>query len=293
MWPTAIRRHAVLVVAFSSFLVSINGVALRSIESNDPWQLVFFRQGFFFPALLLVLVLRYGRNIVSVFRQVGVPGILGGIAVALANILMILAMSYTTIANTLFTLGACPLITAVLARLLLNERLAGATIIATIIAMIGIAVMVGGGIATDTVGGNLIALACAVCFSLFVICLRVGKERDMLPTSLLGAGLGTLIGAAGCGLDFSISQHDLWICFAWGSLLMTIVHTLFTAASRFLPGAELMLISLIEFTLGPLWVWIVFAESPGTTGIVGGILVLGAVATRSLCLIYLARNQGA
>jgi drug/metabolite transporter (DMT)-like permease len=52
-----------------------------------------------------------------------------------------------------------------------------------------------------------------------------------------------------------------------------------------------MLISLIEFMLGPLWVWLVYSEAPGTTGLIGGALVLGAVTIRSVLLIHQQRSQ--
>ena len=286
MWSDAIRRHAVAMIALSSLLVSVNGLAIRTIESTNPWQLIFVRQSFFVPTLILILLLRYRKNIVPVFINIGLPGLFGGAAIALANVCMILAMTYTTVANTLFTLGACPLITAVLARIILKERLTPATLIATLVAMTGIGIMVSGGVMGGGVVGNLIALACALFFSLFVICLRIGKDRDMLPTSVIGAIFSVAIGAIGCQFDFHMSNQDLWLCFVWGGLLMTAVHTLFTLASRFVAGAEIMLISLIEFMLGPIWVWLVYSEAPGTTGLIGGALVLGAVTIRSVFLIH-------
>ena len=151
--------------------------------------------------------------------------------------------------------------------------------------------MVGGGAMGGGLVGNLIALACALFFSLFVICLRIGKDRDMLPTSVIGALFSVAIGGIGCQFDFHMSNQDLWLCFVWGGLLMTAVHTLFTLASRFVAGAEIMLISLIEFMLGPLWVWLVYSEAPGTTGLIGGALVLGAVTIRSVLLIHQQRSQ--
>jgi drug/metabolite transporter (DMT)-like permease len=46
-----------------------------------------------------------------------------------------------------------------------------------------------------------------------------------------------------------------------------------------------MLITLIEFTLGPVWVWLAFAEKPTRTALLGGALVLIAVAGRSIVLM--------
>ncbi|NDG45018.1 MAG: hypothetical protein EBY36_09945, partial [Gammaproteobacteria bacterium] len=65
----------------------------------------------------------------------------------------------------------------------------------------------------------------------------------------------------------------------------TVVHFLFIQGSRYVPGAEIMLITLIEFILGPMWVWIGFGERPSTMALLGGALVLMAVAGRSLVLM--------
>ena len=51
-----------------------------------------------------------------------------------------------------------------------------------------------------------------------------------------------------------------------------------------------MLLTLIEFTLGPLWVWLVFDERPGLMALLGGLLVLGAVFVRSLLLMRQATS---
>ena len=279
------QRFAVPIIALSSFMVSINGLMVRSFESANEWQIVFGRNLFFFPAMLGVLCMVYRRQIFLIFRQMGWIGILAGLFLGGANTTVILAISHTTVANALFTLSACPLITAVLARFILGENISRSTILAIIVAMIGISIMVSDGLASDSPLGILIAIVCALFFSLFVICLRYGKERNMLPASALGAFVGMVVGLLGANFDYSLSSYDYTLCFFWGGVVVTAVHVLFVIASRYVTGAEIMLITLIEFTLGPIWVWWVFKEQPTITALVGGLLVLSAVAGRSILLM--------
>ena len=194
-------------------------------------------------------------------------------------------MSHTTIANALFTLSACPLITAILARVFLKEPIARATVVAIAVAMVGIAIMVADGLSSGSLFGNLIALACAAFFSLFVIFLRRGKDRNMLPASVIGGLIGISIGLTVSGFDYALSVHDFAICFLWGGIITSAVHFLFVVGSRHVPGAEIMLITLIEFTLGPIWVWLTFGEQPTWAALLGGVLVLAAVAGRSIVLM--------
>ena len=129
------------------------------------------------------------------------------------------------------------------------------------------------------------ALACATFFSLFVIFRRRGKDLNMLPASVVGGLIGILIGFTVSGFNYVLSAHDFAICFLWGGIITIAVHFLFVAGSRHIPGAEIMLITLIEFTLGPVWVWLAFGEQPTRTALLGGALVLSAVAGRSIVLM--------
>ncbi|MDP7524638.1 MAG: DMT family transporter, partial [Arenicellales bacterium] len=183
-----------------------------------------------------------------------------------------------------------PLITAVLAKIFLKEPLARATLVAIAVAMAGITIMVADGLGGGSVLGNLLALLCAFFFSLFVIFLRLGKDRNMLPATVLGGIISASIGLIGAGFDYHLELHDGLICLLWGGIIVSIVHYLFTQASRHVAGAEIMLITLIEFTLGPIWVWLGFGERPTTVAIAGGALVLGAVAGRALTLVRQTRR---
>lgn len=280
------ERYAVLLIASSSLLISINGFMLRSIEEANEWQVIFGRQIFFTPAILLVLALRYRGQLIRMFIDAGWVGVAAGICLGLANPTVILAMTHTTIANALFTLSASPLITAVLAWIILRESISKITLIAIAVAMIGISIMLADGLGGGSIAGNLLALLCAFFFSLFVIFLRLGKDRNMLPTSVLGGAVGAMVGLAGAGWDYHLTVHDGLLCLLWGGGIVTVVHFLFIQGTRYVPSAEIMLITLIEFILGPMWVWLGFGERPSNMALIGGGLVLAAVAARAVIIVY-------
>ncbi|MDP6393260.1 MAG: DMT family transporter [Arenicellales bacterium] len=290
---TSAQRWAIPMITGSTLLISVNGLIIRSIESANEWQIILYRQLFFVPALLLVLAYQYRTRLPGLFCQVGWAGLGAAVSLGLANPIFIVAMSHTTVANALFTISSAPLITAVLARVFLKEKITRPTFIAVLIAMSGIAVMVGDGFISGAVFGNLLALLCAFFFSIFVICLRIGKDRNMLPASVLGGILAGLIGLIGSGFDMQVSARDISICFLWGAVIVTTVHYFFTLGSRYVAGTEIMLITLIEFTLGPVWVWMVFGETPTRMALFGGIMVLSAVAYRAVTLLYQERRSAA
>ena len=181
MTRTFTERFSVLFIALSSLLISVNGLMLRSIDSANDWQVIFSRNLFFTPSMLLLLWIYYRNRLVDCFKASGWLGITAGVFLGLANTTVILAMSYTTIANALFTLSACPLITAILARMVLKERISLATLIAIVVAMLGIIIMIADGLSSGSLIGNLIALACATFFSFYVIALRREKIKICCP----------------------------------------------------------------------------------------------------------------
>jgi len=57
---------------------------------------------------------------------------------------------------------------------------------------------------------------------------------------------------------------------------------LYTLGSRTLPAAELTLLSLAEVLLGPLWVWLFLGETVTVNTLIGGCVLLAAIAGNAL-----------
>jgi drug/metabolite transporter (DMT)-like permease len=51
--------------------------------------------------------------------------------------------------------------------------------------------------------------------------------------------------------------------------------------ARLISAAEVALITLLEVVLGPLWVWFAYSERPSTATLVGGAVVVVAVALQA------------
>lgn len=277
----AYHRLAIMLVLMSSTINSVGGLLLRSVDTAGPWQVLFYRQAALMVTLFLVLAVLHRGRIVAEFRGIGRLGVLAGSAVGLGSTTFILSLANTTVANTLFILSATPFVTAVLAWVWLKEPVSRSTWIAMALALVGIGVMVGGGFAAGTVFGNVMALITIGCFSYFVVLLRRGRATNMIPAVVVGSAIAAIGAAIVLKGNFAISWHDFAICVAWGGVLSTIVHFFFVWNSRFVRGAELMLLVLIEFVLGPIWVWVFVNEVPRVATLVGGAIVLAAVASRA------------
>jgi drug/metabolite transporter (DMT)-like permease len=68
---------------------------------------------------------------------------------------------------------------------------------------------------------------------------------------------------------------------------------LFTAGARRIPVAETSLIAVLESVLGPVWVWLALGENPGAPSVVGGVVVLAALAGHAVADLRLERRVAA
>jgi drug/metabolite transporter (DMT)-like permease len=75
--------------------------------------------------------------------------------------------------------------------------------------------------------------------------------------------------------------NDLLLILALGVGQMALGLAFLTIGARLIPAAEVALITLLEVVLGPLWVWLALAERPSTATLVGGVVVIAAVALQS------------
>jgi DME family drug/metabolite transporter len=273
-------RGVVMVMAAGA-IWSLGGLLVRSMEAAGAWQILFVRSATVVLTVLAVLLWRYRGDCLEKIRRAGGLAVLAGALLGVGFCGFIFALMHTTVANAVFMLSASPLLTAVLGWLLLAERIRRGTWLAMAVALIGVGLMVGGGIVAGAWFGNLMALIAMAAFSGFAVALRQGRGNDMLP-AVLWAGLLSALVAFAMAPDLSMSWRDVMLSAIMGGALITGGMILFTAGSRTVPSAELALLALTEVVLGPLWVWLAYAEVPRAETFFGGALVLAAIIGRAL-----------
>ena len=276
------RGYAMALMVISSAMISFGGLTVRSIEAADPWQINFYRSIALTLVVASILLFQYRGRTVGHVREIGRAGLFGGVLLAVAGLAFLQALTHTTVANSLFILAGIPFITAAMARVFLKERLRTATLVTMIGAAAGIFVMLAEGFGIGSLYGNAMALITAVCFSSFAVIVRRKRNINMLPTLLVSGVVIIAVVLAVKGADLGISLRDLLLCFIWGGLLSGVANTMFIVASRHLVAAEVTLFMMLEFALGPIWVWLFVGEVPTDWTLIGGVLVIVSVLVRAL-----------
>jgi drug/metabolite transporter (DMT)-like permease len=261
-------------------LWSSAGVVTRHIERAQPFEQVFWRSLFAFLFVGMVL-LAQRRNPARAVLAAGLPGLTSGLMWAIMFTAFLFALSMTTTANALVVMSVSPFITAFLAQLVLKEAVPMRTWIAVGAAAVGIAWMFSGDLSAHY-AGMAVAFLIPVAAAVNVVVLRASHAQfDLVPAVMLGGALSCLI-AAPFALPLSASPRDIALLAFLGITQLGLPCMLLVLASRALTAPEIALLGLLEVVLGPLWVWIGAGEEPGRSTLVGGAIVLGALALNEL-----------
>jgi drug/metabolite transporter (DMT)-like permease len=278
------RRRGRLLVAAAAGFWSLGGLLARSVDT-DPWTTVFWRGLFCAAFLVAVTALREGRGTSGVFTGMGAPGVAMAVCFAIASTCFIMALHRTSVANVLIIQSLSPFMAGLLGWAWMGERVAGRTWLAMSVALLGSAIMVSRYFystpATGSPSGDLLAFAVALAFALATVLLRRRRQVQMLPAAALAAALTSAV-AAGSATPGSADAGDLARLAFFGAGQLGLGMILFTAGARRIPVAEASLIAVLESVLGPVWVWLALGENPGLPSLVGGAVVLAALAGHTI-----------
>jgi len=276
--PRMLSNHAkgLLITATGVLIISPDGLLTRLIQT-DHWTMMFWR------ALLLSFGMWLAVSLVNpnrVWRQyctVRGPGLLMVGAYSLGTISFIYAITHTSVANTLVILSSTPLFAALISRVLLHEKIIPRTLIAISLVAVGIAVIASGSVGvTSALAGDL----AAVLGSFFLACGFSFVRRFPQISSLSAiscSGLLTALLVLPLASPLAISQADFGYLLIMGLYVVPIGTALMFIGPRYIPAAEVGLLLLLESILGPLWVWLVYAEQPGNNTLLGGAIVISTL----------------
>ena len=274
------RPGALALMCAAPILWSTAGVVTRQVERATSFELVFWRSlfAFLFVALAL-LVMR--RNPV----RIGWPGVLSGALWGVMFTAFMIALSLTSTANALVVMSISPLLTTLLASLVLRDPVPFGTWIAAGAAALGIAWMFASDLNAHTardLTGMLIALAIPIASAINVVTLRaVAANLDLRPAVMLGGALSCLV-ALPLALPLQATPKDIALLAFLGVFQLGLPCMLLVVASRVLLAPEIALLGLLEVVLGPLWAWLGASEVPARATVTGGSIVLGALIVNEL-----------
>jgi drug/metabolite transporter (DMT)-like permease len=276
------RRKGVLLMVGAGLCWSLGGILVRNVRAADPFEIIVWRSVFMAIFLVATIALMNRGRVIGSVRDMGAAGVLSGALLASTFFFFILSITRTTAANTFVLMSTVPFFVAVFALFFLGERVGARTWAAIAVALAGIGMMFAEGVEAGRLEGNLLALGVPLAAALNVVLLRRQRKRvDMVPAVLL-AGLFSIAAALPFALPLTATAADLGVLALMGFVQLGLGCVLMTLATRHLAAGEIGLLALLETILGPIWVWIGIGEQPSDLALVGGVVVLAALAVDSL-----------
>lgn len=211
------------------------------------------------------------------------------VAMSGTGILFTLAVSHTSVANVVFIIASMPVFAALLSFVWMGEAMSRRMMLTMVAVFLGLGVITYG--SGETHGASLKGDFLAVCVS-FVFAIALTAARRVRAVSMVPM----------LPLAYLISALCLWpfvqpVQLGSAQLYLVALHGAFIAISsigltlgpRYIPSAEVALLILLESVLAPVLVWFVLGEDPGGYALVGGAVVIGALALSNLVVLVRKR----
>ena len=254
-------------------------IPLVRLAGGDYWTILFLRSTMTLAAALSVwLALRLLRGSAPVL----LPG-RAGLAVAglygVASVLFMLAVFNTSTANLVFILAFNTMFSTVLSWLLLRERPHPATLATMAMMTGGVLIIVFDGLGSGHFLGNLFALASTFVLATAITFTRA-SGRDMGFAALVAVVLPMTLGGLVVSRTGLHVAAPLWILLN-GAVVMPISFFCLASGPRYISAPEVSMFYLLETVLAPVWVWLIFAETPSRAALIGGTILITALVAHA------------
>ena len=290
MSSTRIPIVASLLALGAGAVWSLGGITAKVADGADPFQYLVWRS----VAVIVVVealsfLQRKPAPTLTAYRS-GRTMIIANVMLFIASFGFVYAVKTTSPANAAFLGSTVPIFGALLAWVILRERLNWVTIVAIVVAFIGLLVTVVGDLGSGTMVGNLAALSSAVGFAGYTVCVRSDRTRDWSPV-LPGYAVMMIVvcGAVTLAKGNSLvpPTGDLLLALLHGGVIIVLGTYMFNHASKQVPAAVMTLFAQTEMVLVPVWSITLLGERPKTMVLLGGCIIFVAILGKA---IYDART---
>lgn len=268
-----LERRGLLFVAGAALLWSTGGLGIKAVEA--PALVVsFYRSAI--AAVALFLVLRP--------RIRAINGAFFGSIVCYAGCLttFVMATKWTTAANAIFLQYSGVIWVLVLSPLVLDEKMQRRDAIAVGVAFAGMALFFAGRFESRGLAGSLIAIVSGIFFSGIFIFLRLSRHGGSEAAVTWGNVLAAFAVLPWAAPHLAVSAKSLAILVFLGLVQIAAAYWLLVKGLAHVTATQASLMGMLEPIANPLWVFLAIGERPSPQAAAGGLVVLGAIAWRTL-----------
>lgn len=270
------QQTGVLLALSGVLAISLDSLWIRLSEASS-WDVAFWAGLFTFVSISIVVPVTTGSSLLAAIRRDRTPLLVSSLLNTCSVTMFIVAIGLTTVSNVVAIIAAVPVAAAVVARLLIGEHPTRRIWLAIAGSVIGILIIVAGSIGSGTVAGDLVAVVAVLAFAGNVTLWRRYPEISRLAVMGLG-GLFTAMVAIIPADPLTISGRSLAILAVMGAATGPAGRVALASSTRYLTAAQVGLFLPVETVAATVWAWLFLSEAPPLLTLIGGALVIAAVA---------------
>ena len=262
------------------FFFSVMELSAKELgQIFNPFQIVFSR----YLSQLIILLILFNKNTIT-FLKSPFPSlqILRGALLLITTCFMFSGLAYLPFAENIAIYMIGPVITTILAFLILKEKISFVQVVIVIIGLIG-AIIIANPNSASFNFAIIFPFLAALCFAFFTISTKFLNSSDSNQTTLLYTAItGTIL-----SLPFiiffwewpNLNQTMLMFCLG---LLATLGHFLFIEALKIVNASFAAPFVYLTVLLAAFWGYILYEEVPQQNTILGAfmIIIAGIIITK-------------
>jgi len=270
-----------MLLAFTGIVFITPDSLFIRLANIDSWNLIFYRGLIPFLVVFIGLIFIYKTKLLKELMNNSWHGISYAIVFTMTNIVFVISIENTNVANTLIMIALAPMLSAIISFIFLKENPDQKTWIAITITTLAVIYIFYDAIDAGDFLGNFLGLVAAMGLAIGANIIRSAKKISLVPSAMLGKLMVALIALLFID-QIKLEENDLIIVPLMCIMCVAIPFVLVTLAPRYITAAEVNLFFLLETILGPLWVWLVIKEQPSIETIIGGSIIIITIAAHSI-----------
>jgi len=269
-----------MLIAFTAIMFITPDSLFIRLANLNSWNLIFYRGFIPFLVVFFGLLIIYKTKLLKEIISNGWHGFFYAITFTITNIVFVISIENTNVANTLIMIALAPMLSAIISFIFLKENPDKKTWVAIVITTLSVIYIFYDALEAGDLLGNFLGLICAAGLAVGAVIIRSAKRVSLVPSAMLGKLMVALI-ALFFANQLKLEGNDISIIPIMCVMCVAIPFVLITLAPRYITAAEVNLFFLLETIFGPLWVWLVIKEQPSFETILGGSIIIITIAVHS------------
>ena len=181
------------ILAFTGIILITPDTLFIRLANLESWNLIFYRGFIPFIVVFIGLLIIYKTKLINEIINNGWHGFAYACVFTITNIVFVISIENTNVANTLIMIALAPMLSAIISFFFLKENPDPKTWVAIIITTLSVIYIFYDALDSGDFLGNFLGLVCATGLAVGAVIIRSAKKISLVPSAMLGKLMVALI----------------------------------------------------------------------------------------------------